>query len=264
MLDLTKALELAVTVAESVSDQTLRQFRSPALQVENKADGSPVTIADREAEQRIRRILESSPEFGGFDIVGEEFGHEDRGSDYTWFVDPIDGTRAFASGIPTFGTFIALYDNAAATSVAGVIRLHSMDETYSAARGLGAHCNGEPLRVSGHTSLKDAFVASAEPMWFEQSGLMAEYRELCLQVPGLRCYGDCFGHAMTARGALDALVDPLTNPWDVRATEVIIEEAGGKYLERQLSGGGLSRSKIAVLFGAPAVVDGLAEIVPFP
>ena len=261
MLNLAKARELAITAAEAVSAQTLRQFRNPELAVENKDDGSPVTMADREAEQRIRRTLETSPDFGGFDIVGEEFGHQDRGSDYTWFVDPIDGTRAFAHGIPTFGTLIALYDNIAKRSVVGVIRLHSLSETYAAARGLGATCNGQPIRVSSPDGLDRAFVAGAEPLWFERAGLMAEYRELCLQVPNLRCYGDCFGHAMVVRGALDAVIDPMTNAWDVRATQVIVEEAGGKYLERTLAGGAKSRGKLAVLFGAPPVVDALNEVI---
>ena len=263
MLNLAKARELAITVAQGVTAETMRHFRNPDLAVENKADGSPVTIADREAEQRIRRTLETSADFGGFDIVGEEFGHEDRGSDYTWFIDPIDGTRAFAHGIPTFGTLIALYDNAAQRSVVGVIQLHPLNETYAAARGLGATCDGKPITVSPRTGLNDAFIAGAEPLWFERAGLMAEYHELCLRVPNLRCYGDCFGHAMVVRGALDAVIDPMTNAWDVRATQVIVEEAGGKYLERALAGGAKSRGKLAVLFGAAPVVDALNEIIQF-
>ncbi len=263
MLDLNKALELAVAAAQATGEQTMRYFRNPALAIEDKADGSPVTAADREAEQEIRRVIEASPEFGGFDIVGEEFGHADRGSDYTWFIDPIDGTKAFARGIPTFGTLIALFDNAAQRSLAGAIHLHALGETYAAARGLGATCNGTAVRVSDQPSLDSAFVAAAEPEWFEAAGLMSEYKDLFVRVPGLRCYGDCFAHAMVARGSLDAVVDPMTNPWDVRATEVIIEEAGGKYLEREVAAGAKSRGKLGVLFGAAPVVDAIAGIIPF-
>ena len=263
MLDLNKVLELAVVAARATGPATLSHFRSPKLTVENKSDGSPVTAADREAEKEIRRIIEASADFGGFDIVGEEFGHDDRGSDYTWFIDPIDGTQAFARGIPTFGTLISLVDNAAQRSLAGVIQLHVLDETYAAARGLGATCNGQPIRVSAQPSLDGALISAAEPMWFEAAGLMSEYYELCVRAPTMRGYADCFGHAMVLRGGLDALIDPMTNPWDVRATEVIVEEAGGKFLMHQLSSGAPERARVAVIFGAAPVVDGLAELVPF-
>ena len=263
MLDLNKVLELAVVAARATGPATLSYFRSPKLTVENKSDGSPVTAADREAEKEIRRIIEASADFGGFDIVGEEFGHDDRGSDYTWFIDPIDGTQAFSRGIPTFGTLISLVDNAAQRSLAGVIQLHVLDETYAAARGLGATCNGQPIRVSAQPSLDGAFICAAEPMWFKATGLMSEYHELCERTPDMRCYADCFGHAMVVRGGLDALIDPMTNPWDIRATEVIVEEAGGKFLMHQLAPGAPERAKVAIIFGAAPVVDGLAELVPF-
>ena len=261
MLDLNQALELAITAAQSVGAQTVRYFRNPELALESKSDGTPVTAADRAAEQEIRQVIQASADFGSFSVVGEELGHDDRGSDYTWFIDPIDGTQAFARGIPTFGTLISLVDNAAQRSVVGVIQLHVLGETYAASRGAGASCNGKPIHVSTQPSFDGAFISAAEPMWFEAAGRLSEYHELCVRAPDLRCYADCFGHAMVVRGSLDALVDPMTNPWDVRATEVIVEEAGGKFMLNQISAGPPELAKISAIFGAAPVVDEIAKIV---
>src|SRR4029453_3521694 len=120
----------------------LAGFRSAALLVEAKGDGTPVTAADREAELAIRRSLRGSSEFGGFGILGEEGGSDGEAGEYRWIVDPIDGTRGFARGLPTFGTLIALEETTSERALIGVIHLPLTDETLAGARGLGATRNG--------------------------------------------------------------------------------------------------------------------------
>ena len=109
---LARALDLAVAAALAPRTRILATFRSPALQAEAKADGSPVTAADREAERIVRTTLRASAEFGAFQILGEEAGLDGAASAYRWIVDPIDGPRAYTRGLPTFGTTGALAETA--------------------------------------------------------------------------------------------------------------------------------------------------------
>lgn len=258
-LDLNALLDLAVKAAETPASKIVQWFEADLLAVEHKGDGSPVTMADREAETTIRDILADHPLASGFDILGEEYGQEKQGARYRWLVDPIDGTRSFVNHIPLFGTIVALEDTVERTTLIGVIHLPVLQRTFAAARGLGAHSNSEALLVAPPKSLCEAMIATGDIAQFISIGGESTYQALAENCPYLRTYTDCFGHAMVVSGAVSAMFDPALNPWDAMATQVLVEEAGGMMLMRPST----IPQKIDVLFGTSSMVEELKVLVDF-
>jgi histidinol-phosphatase len=261
MQDLLPALlELAVEAARLPSQLILSGFRSDTLSAERKSDGSPVTSFDRDAESMIRTYLaEHQP--GDWPVLGEEFGGDDTSSaPYRWVIDPIDGTLPFTRGLPTFGTLLAFEDVAARRSLVGVIHLPAMNETYSAARGLGTWCNGKRVHVAPQRELRDCVISAPAEHHFRLAGIADTHEQLRAQAPHLRCFADCWAHAMVARGSIDALAEFLLSRWDIAATEVIIEEAGGIALTREAA---YAPGKYDCIIGSPAAARSVAEILDF-
>jgi histidinol-phosphatase len=259
ILDLEALLALAVSAAQKPAQQIVQWFEADLLAVEHKGDGSPVTIADREAETTIRKILSDHPMASSFDILGEEYGQKEQGSRYRWLIDPIDGTRSFVNHIPLFGTIVALEDTVERTTLIGVIHLPVLKRTFGAARGLGAHCDGDALWVASPKSIKEAMIATGDIAQFMSVRGENTYKILSEHCPYLRTYTDCFGHAMVVSGAVSAMLDPALNPWDAMATQVLVEEAGGTMLMRPST----IPHKIDALFGTPSVVEELKILVEF-
>ncbi len=261
---LGRCLEVAVSAATAPGTTILSYFRKSDLAVDIKGDGSPVTAADKAAETEIRKVLAAAPETAEFDIVGEEFGATGGGHRFYWLIDPIDGTKSFANGLPTFGTLLALMDRETGEPLAGVIHMPALSETYAAGKGLGATCNGLPIRASDCRDLDTAIVSASDACQFAETGIEAAYGRLRAQTPYLRGYGDCFAHAMAARGAVDASFETWLNDWDVRAAQAIVVEAGGGFLirqsKRQPADGGIAYD---ALFGSKALVERIAEVVDF-
>jgi histidinol-phosphatase len=278
---LPRLLSLAIEAARAPTELILSGFRSDRLTAERKPDGSPVTKFDREAEQMIRAFIAAhqpvewpvlGEEFGG--EVGGEYGNEVGGevgdevsgthagsAQYRWVVDPIDGTLAFSRGLPTFGTLLAFEEVATRRSLVGVIHLPAMGETYSAARGHGAWCNGKRIHVAPSRGLRDCVISAPSEYHFRIAGISDSHEQLRAQAPHLRCFADCWAHAMVARGALDALAEFHLARWDIAATEVIIEEAGGLALTR-IAPYDTSR-KFDAIIGSPAAAREVASIIRF-
>jgi histidinol phosphatase-like enzyme (inositol monophosphatase family) len=224
-------LELAVAAARHPADFILSGFRNDALSAERKSDGSPVTHYDREAERRVRAfIAEHQPD--DWPVMGEELGDDTGTARYRWVLDPIDGTLAFTRGLPTFGTLLAFEDVVEQRALVGVIHLPAMGETYCAARGLGAWCNGKRIAVAPPRSLGDSIVSVPAEHHFRLAGIAESEAKLRAQAPHLRCFADCWAHAMVARGSIDAVAEFRLARWDIAASEVLIEEAGGCALTR--------------------------------
>ncbi|MEP7242510.1 MAG: inositol monophosphatase family protein [Gammaproteobacteria bacterium] len=252
-------LELALQAAKLPSEFILSGFRSDSLSFEQKSDGSPVTNFDREAEQRIRAFLaEHQP--GDWPLLGEEFGGGTGSSRYRWVLDPIDGTLPFTRGLPTFGTLLAFEDVQETRALVGVIHLPAMGETYSAARGLGAWCNGKRVHVAPARALSDCIISVPAEYHFRLAGMADSHEKLRAQAPHLRCFADCWAHAMVARGSVDALAEFRLSRWDIAATEVIIEEAGGRALIREAS---YAPGKYDCILGSPQAAAEVAEILGF-
>lgn len=191
--------------------------------VETKADRTPVTVADRRAEEAVRRFLQA--ECPGHGILGEEFGETPGDGRHRWVLDPIDGTKSFIHRVPLFGTLIALERDG--VPVVGVIACHAAGETAWGATGLGAYLNGERVRVSETASLAEATVNTTS-----YSRLAKDHPEgfgrLVASGALLRTWGDCYGYLLVASGRADAMLDPEMNLWDVAALYPIISEAGGR------------------------------------
>ena len=253
-------LELATRAATAPAGMILEGFRSPQLQVDIKADGSVVTRADREAERLIRQIVAGA---GPWPLLGEEFGlGESPGvaPTHRWVLDPIDGTLGYTRGLPTFGTLLAFESLQPLRALVGAIHLPAAAETYSAARGLGAWCNGASIHVAPDRSIREYIVAHVPAVNFARARLSAGFERLMRAGTHLRGCHDCWSHAMAARGALDALVELGLNRWDIAATEVIVEEAGGACRIRPSHYG---PGKFDVVLGNVRAVDEIARIIGF-
>ncbi len=191
----------------------------------SKSDGTPVTLADREAEALIReRIAERYPHHG---VLGEEYGEANPGARVRWILDPIDATRAFMRGVPLYGVLIGAEVDGLAT--VGVAHFPPLKETVAAAAGLGCTWNGAPCRVSGVTRLEDALVLTTDPVIVSAD---PGWKALQASAGLVRTWGDCYGHALVATGRADAMVDPVMHSWDCAPFLPILTEAGGRFTTR--------------------------------
>jgi histidinol-phosphatase len=243
---LDNALAVARQAAEAAAAIIARHYRT-ALSVETKADQTPVTVADREAEAAIKQVLRSA--FPDHALYGEEEGREGEG-DFLWLIDPIDGTRSFVRGYPMFSTQIALMHRA--ELVLGVSSAAQFGEVAWARRGGGAFLNGERIQVAGATefgpataiSIGNVKTLSRGPGW----SALARLIQRCGRTRG---YGDFYHYHLLARGSLDLVIESDVNILDVAALAVIVREAGGVFTD--LAGGELTLDTTSVLAGAPAL-----------
>jgi myo-inositol-1(or 4)-monophosphatase len=219
-------LATAVIAAEAAGAVIRSYFGSAGLGLELKGDGSPVTRADREAEATIRARLSAAPG-GALDILGEEEGLSGAGTRWRWVVDPIDGTRSFVRGIPLCGSLVGLEDTLDGRALLGVIHLPMLGITYAGGPGLGATRNGVPIRLPESLALEDSILAVGDVAAFRESGREEDFRRLTESHGYVRGYTDCFGHGLVLEGAIGAMLDPALCPWDIRASQAIIEAAGG-------------------------------------
>jgi histidinol phosphatase-like enzyme (inositol monophosphatase family) len=230
-------LELANRIAVEAGKITLKHFRKPTLDVIKKRDGSPVTVADQESETFLREQIAAS--FPDDAIVGEEYGSTEGTSGFTWILDPIDGTKSFISGVPLYGTMVAVEQAVAdgdRKSLIGSVYLPGIDEGIFASEGNGAwYFTGDksPVRaaVSKTTSLEDAVVATSAVETFgkRERDAMDVYHRLAAATWYSRTWGDVFGYLLVATGRVDIMIDPILNVWDAAAVQPIIQEAGGRF-----------------------------------
>ncbi len=217
-------IELAEELAEE-SGELIRGYFASGVAVEQKADASPVTAADREAEALMRRRIEAR--FPEHRVVGEEFGASGgEDSDYQWLLDPIDGTRSFVHGVPLFGTLIALLEKG--RPILGVIHLPIAEEMLVGAMGRKTTLNGEAVSVRETRDLAAATVLCTDTAELWLRGYGPAFLELQERAATTRGWGDCYGHFMVAAGRADIMLDPVLNPWDIAALKPCVEGAGGR------------------------------------
>ncbi len=221
--DLTEILEFAVDLAWHAGHIALGYFQTDVV-ADAKADGTPVTIADRETEQYLRSaIRERFPEDG---LVGEEYGEDEGTGERAWVLDPIDGTKSFVRGVPLFGLLIGV--TIERRPVVGVMHFPALGETVAARQGGGCFWNGRRVSVSQETELSSALVSLSEVP--EPGSEAASTLDPLLRRVGVRrTWGDCFGYSMVASGRAEIMVDPEANPWDLAAIQPIVQEAGGRF-----------------------------------
>ncbi len=232
--EIDRRLPLALSAAREAGDITLEFFRRDDLDVERKADDSPVTLADRRAEEHLRaRIAAALPEDG---IFGEELPERPGDSGFRWILDPIDGTKSFIHGVPLYGTLIGLEHEG--RSVLGVIRIPALEECVYAAQGRGAwYIRGgqapRSARVSPRKSLAESLFLTSEVRTFETAGRRPAYDRLQAAARLARTWGDCYGYLMVATGRAEVMVDAAMALWDAAALQPILEEAGGTFTDWQ-------------------------------
>ena len=225
---LRSCLDFAVDAAWQAGKITLRYFQS-GIHAEWKEDLSPVTIADREAETKIRDLLATAyPDDG---IVGEEFGRVEGSSGTRWIIDPIDGTKSFVQGVPLYGVLIAR-EGPDGVDV-GCCYMPALDEMVWAARGEGCWWNGRRAAVSAVTELGQACICYTSWPSFAEQGREQEWQQLVDSTRLRRGWGDCYGHILVATGRAEASFDPIMNPWDCGPLLPILHEAGGTFTDWQ-------------------------------
>jgi histidinol-phosphatase len=223
---MSQQLEAAIAAARVAGETILSYFRT-ALQVETKADQSPVTAADRAAERAIVETLRRAfPEYG---VLGEEFGAQTGDADARWIIDPIDGTQNFIRGMPYFATLIALEE--AGEITVGVIYAPAEDDLLYAVRGQGAFANGERLAVSTVSDLAQATLLHGGLNILRQSGYWEGFTHLVAATRRQRGFGDYFAHTFVCRGQAEVMLEADVKPWDLAPTKVLIEEAGGRFTD---------------------------------
>ncbi|MGC2411188.1 MAG: histidinol-phosphatase [Stellaceae bacterium] len=221
MVELDRFLELATDLADAAGAVIRPYFRQP-LAVDDKPDLSPVTIADRAAEAAMRHLIaERFPEHG---IIGEEFGREREEAEFTWVLDPIDGTKSFISGVPLFGTLIALAHRS--RPILGIIDQPISRERWIGASGRATTFNGASVRTRPCAALAAATVFSTSPDMFQGDDAAAHAR-VAAAAKLVRFGADCYAYGLVALGLIDLVVEASLKPYDFSAMAPIIEGAGG-------------------------------------
>jgi myo-inositol-1(or 4)-monophosphatase len=204
----------------------VRRYYNSPLEVELKADNSPVTRADREVELFLRESLEKR--YPDFSILGEEYGETNKSSAYRWIIDPIDGTKSFVLKTPLFGTMIALERDGA--PVLGSIYLPIQDHHLIGSAETGTFLNGAPCHVSETSRLSDATALLTNPRVLIDGAERERVAGLCRSVRLVRGLGDCYGYYLIARGLADVMVEPAAlKYYDVAPLPPILEGAGGVF-----------------------------------
>jgi histidinol-phosphatase len=218
-------LAFAIEAVVRAGRSTLAHFQT-GVEVECKADETPVTIADRDAERMLRHLIER--QYPGEGVLGEEEG-ESGPSDDRWVIDPIDGTKSFISGVPLYATLLSFERKGEAEL--GVCYFPALDELLYAELGKGAYWNGRQCRVSSRESLKGAIITSSGHLGIAKRGLMDGYTAIAEAALATRTWCDAYGHALVATGRVDAMIDATVQRWDISPLSVIVREAGGAFTD---------------------------------
>ncbi len=253
--ELTAAADDLVSEAQAVLK---RRFESVFAR-SYKQDGTIVTDVDTEIETKLRGIINSRfPDHG---ILGEEFGAERPESPFQWIIDPVDGTENFSRGIPTFGIILGLHLKN--VPIVGIIDHPVLNLRYSACRGRGTERNGQELRIpplpTGADPRREVF-AMSNPVTYILSGGCRPLLEFLGTGINVRIYGDCFAHTRAVEGQVGAMIAVNNKKWDLAASRILTEEAGGRYATiTETDEGGIS--KATVIFGKSEVVNFLLKFI---
>lgn len=242
-------LALAMRLADAADSITLARYQSIDLVVSTKPDNTPVTDADKAAEEAIRALLKNHRPDDG--IVGEEFGSDAGGAERYWVIDPIDGTKNFLRGVPTWATLIGLIEKQSdgrEVVVVGVVSAPALFRRWHASEGNGAFVSvnkGTPERISVSqvSEVKDASISYSDFIgWGER---LAPFQELMAAAWRTRGIGDFWSHMLVAEGAVDVAAEPSLALWDMAALDIIVREAGGRFTNVAGSDGSLGGSGLS-------------------
>ena len=242
-------LALAIRLADAADSITLARYQSIDLVVTTKPDNTPVTDADKAAEEALRALIKNHRPDDG--IVGEEFGNDAGGAERYWVIDPIDGTKNFLRGVPTWATLIGLIEKQSDGSevvVVGVVSAPALFRRWHASEGNGAFVSvnkaaPERIHVSQVSEIKDASISYSDFIgWGER---LAPFQSLLADAWRTRGIGDFWSHMLVAEGAVDVAVEPSLALWDMAALDIIVREAGGRFTNMAGSDGSLGGSGLS-------------------
>lgn len=222
-------LEFALDAAHQAGRISLGYFQT-GIVPDRKSDQSPVTIADQKAEQKLRELITKHwPDHG---IIGEEFGIHNGKGEFTWTVDPIDGTKSFVQGVPLYAVLISLTDGK--RPLVGVAHFPALNETVYATQGGGCYWNSRRAHVSQVNQLESAVLLASDIGSFKKDeGKRAAWERLIDTTYFQRTWGDAYGYALVATGRAEVMLDPWMAVWDCGPLQVIMEEAGGTFTDWQ-------------------------------
>ncbi len=209
-------------LAEKSGDFIRPFFGRPGLAVDTKADASPVTQADRGAEELMRALI--AKKFPAHGIIGEEFGSERADAEWVWVLDPIDGTKSFITGVPLWGTLIALLHHG--QPVLGCIHQPVLGQLMLG-DNTATTLNGRPVLTRATSRIEDATLLYSDPLNPAKYQNGPAHDALLRRAKLVRTWGDCYGYLLVAGGWADVMLDPIMNPWDIAALVPVIRGAGG-------------------------------------
>jgi histidinol phosphatase-like enzyme (inositol monophosphatase family) len=221
-VDLEPYRAFMIELAAASGDLIRPYFADPGLAVELKADQTPVTLADRGAEELMRAMI--AKRFPRHGLIGEEFGNENPDAEFAWVLDPIDGTKAFAAACPLFGTLIALMH--LGQPVLGVIHQPILRQLVIG-DGRATTLNGRAVRLRPCARVEDCTLLTGDPFNPGKYRDGPAFDALARRAKLVRTWGDCYGYLLVATGWADVMCDPIVNPWDIQAIIPIIRGAGG-------------------------------------
>jgi histidinol-phosphatase len=252
-------LDEALAVAQRAADASraiIMAYIERGFTIETKADKSPVTAADREAEQAIRETIQGA--FPDHQVTGEELGSS-GGGELRWLIDPIDGTISFVHRVPLFATLIALCRDD--EPLVAVVDLPGLGRRLHAVKGGGAWEGSQRLQAASTFEPGSSLACRGNRLQFEHTGRMSLYRTLDKELPLLRSYTDAFGHCLVATGSTALMIDPDLSPWDMAAPALLVREAGGQVLQVPET---RSPGKALVVSGCPAAMQWVERFLQGP
>jgi histidinol-phosphatase len=233
MLDYHDDLRLAHVLADAADAATMERFKALDLKVETKPDMTPVSEADKAAEELIRTSLQRTRPRDA--VLGEEFGTEGHGP-RRWVIDPIDGTKNYVRGVPVWATLIALMElgEGGDRPVVGIVSAPALNRRWWAAKGSGAFTGrslskASRIHVSGVSEVRDASFAYSSLHGWEERGMLGGFMDLNRDCWRTRGYGDFWPYMMVAEGSVDMCAEPELSLWDMAPNALIVEEAGGTF-----------------------------------
>ena len=242
---MTQSYMSAVAELAKLAGDFAMTYYGTTMDVDTKTDGSPVTLADRGAEQLAREWIERR--FPADGILGEEFGDIRPDARIRWIIDPIDGTKSFIRTVPLWGTLVAVTDGESV--LAGCAHFPAVGETIVAGLGEGCFWNGERCMVSSQTDLRDATVLITDDRFPDRPDRASRWRALASRARVVRTWGDCYGYLLLATGRADVMIDDVVSPWDSAAIYPIVTEAGGLFSDWRGHSTAFGGDVIATNFG---------------
>jgi histidinol phosphatase-like enzyme (inositol monophosphatase family) len=248
-VDLSPYRFFITELAHQSGDFIRPYFGSADLVVETKNDATPVTLADRGAEELMRKLIQAK--FPTHGIIGEELGSDRPDAEFVWVLDPIDGTKSFITGVPLWGTLIALLHRG--QPVLGAIHQPILQQLMIG-DGTATTLNGRPVRVRSTARIEDATFLTSDPFNPSKYQNGESFSALRQRAKLVRTWGDCYGYLLVAAGLADVMCDPIMNPWDIAALVPVIRGAGGVITDWQGGTPYPAKSTVAATPGLHAAV----------